>query len=198
MHMASFRHIGNVQVKWTFVPVAGATVSRIAASWQPDFRRTGNMIHCADRLSLMAVAAVAFLAAGCYHPYPHQQPMPYSQPGYAPPQGFSPQQAPGQLIIPPSNAPLYQPEGTIQPGPINSYDGPPYNGSSTPPTFGDDSDADWNRSRDSGSGGPYYNDRNPVPLPPDERSQYDRDFPRGTSVQPAESSERREIAATRL
>ena len=107
-----------------------------------------------SRFPLKFTALVSLLAlAGCMHPPMYQQQAPYGQQMYAPQGNFPPS---GTMVIPPSNAPLYQPGGSTYSNP-----GTP----STPSTPAQSDDF----KKPSGSSDPRYfgPDEQQVPLPSD-------------------------------
>ena len=119
---------------------------------------------------ILLLAAPLF-AAGCYHPYQ----WPLRPPGYMPPQQYAPRHltpgAPGSLVIPPSNAPLYEPGSSLD-------------SDSSPSTYEYDEDSDdWN----SGSSGEFYEDDVPKPQEPRGGSGFDDDF-HGAGRAPVDST----------
>jgi hypothetical protein len=95
-----------------------------------------------SRFPLKFTAPVSLLAlAGCMYPpmyqqQPYGQQAPYGQQMYAPQGNFAPS---GTMVVPPSNAPLYQPGGSTYstPGtPLQTDDFNKPSGSSDPRFFG--------------------------------------------------------------
>ena len=60
-----------------------------------------------------AASLSLFVLTGCMHPPMHQQ-APYGQQMYGPQGNFAPS---GTIVVPPSNAPLYQPGGSTYSSP---------------------------------------------------------------------------------
>lgn len=103
-----------------------------------------------SRFPLKFTALVCLLTlAGCMHPPMYQQP-PYGQQMYAPQGNFPPS---GTMVIPPSNAPLYQPGGSTY---------------STPSTPGTPSQPDDFKKPGAATDPRYFGpDEQQVPLPSD-------------------------------
>ena len=108
----------------------------------PAFRLFQQDTDRMSRFLTTTTASVLLLgAAGCYQPM-YQ---PYGQPMYGP--GYA---QPGTMVVPPGNAPLYQPGAA---------------GTSNPSTFEQDDSGTDDFKRDSNNG--QFFERDPVPTPKD-------------------------------
>ncbi|MFN8706435.1 MAG: hypothetical protein ACK526_15385 [Planctomyces sp.] len=122
----------------------------------------------------LLVSGLPLTLCGCFHnpggsgymgqPYPYQQPM-YSAPGYSAPGSFA---APGTMVVPPSNDPLYNP------APSGSGSGKTFDYNDNPPAGNSD-----RKNTDT----PFYPDKeDPVPTPRDpgagDSGIFNEDLPR--------------------
>lgn len=122
-------------------------------TFPPKWLRAGGLWPC----------CLLCCTVGCMYPSygPGYTGYPYQQPMYAPPQNLT---APGTLVVPPSNAPLYSPGtnngSTYERDPADTWQSPSGSGSSGGGMFeGNDADkVPAPKDPGAGSNSPFYND----------------------------------------